>query len=44
VLTDPELAKRVGETLGDAQWRDTWRRGLARSLAKRVGEENEKER
>ena len=35
---DPDLAKRIDETLGEADWRDTWRRGSARSLAKRLGE------
>ena len=40
---DPDLAKRIDETLGEADWGDTWRRGFARSLAKRIGEE-EKEK
>ena len=43
---DPDLAKRIDETLGKVDWRDTWQRGLARSLAKRIGEtlgEEEKE-
>ena len=38
-LCDPELAKRIGETLGE----EDWRRGLAIRLAKRIGEE-EKEK
>ena len=33
---DPELAKRICEKLGEEDWRDTWRRGLA----KRIGEED----
>ena len=40
---DPDLAKRIDETLGKVDWRDTWQRGLARSLAKRIGEEEEEE-
>ena len=28
----------------EEDWRDTWRRGLARSFAKRVGEEDWKEK
>ena len=35
------LTKRIGETLGKEDWRDTWQRGLARSLAKKNGEEKE---
>ena len=43
-LCDPELVKSIGETLGKADWLDTWRRGLAGSLAKRIGEEKKKEK
>ena len=35
---NPELVKRIGETLGEADWRGTRRRGLARHLTKRIGE------
>ena len=44
------MAKRIGETLGEADWRDTWRRGFmkrigeTRHLAKRIGEEGEEEK
>ena len=37
------LVKRIGEKLGEEDWRDTWRGGLARHLAKRIGEEEEKQ-
>ena len=40
---DPELVKRIGEKLGEEDLRDTWRRGLARHLAKKIEEEEEKE-
>ena len=33
------LANRIDETLGEADWRDTWRRGLATHLAKSIGDE-----
>ena len=41
---DPDMAKRIDETLGEADWRDAWQRGLARSLAKRIGEEEEEKK
>ena len=28
----------ISKTLGEEDWRDTWRRGLARHLAKRIGQ------
>ena len=37
---DPELAKRIYKKLGEEDWREAWRRGLARSLANRIGEED----
>ena len=37
---DPELAK-IDEKLDEEDWRDTWQCGLARHLAKRIGEEDE---
>ena len=36
-----DLAKRIGETLGEEDWRGAWRRGLAKHLAKTVDEEEE---
>ena len=36
---DPELVKRIGEKLGE----EDWRRGLARHSAKRIGEEEKEE-
>ena len=36
----PELAKRIGEKLGEEDWRG----GLARYLAKRIGEEEDEEK
>ena len=41
---DPELAKRINEKLGEEDWRDTWQCGLARHLAKRIGEEEDEEK
>ena len=34
-LCDPELAKRIGDKLGEEDGRDTWRRGLARRRRRR---------
>ena len=41
---DPELVKRIAEKLGEEDWRDTWRSGLARHLAKRMSEEEEEKK
>ena len=38
---DPELAKRIGEKVGEENWRDTWQGGLATHLAKRLCEQEE---
>ena len=39
---DQKLAKRIGEKLGDDDWRGSWRRGLASGEKEKEEEEEEK--
>ena len=38
------MSKRIGEKLGEEDWRDTLQCELARHLAKRIGEEENDEK